>query len=307
MTSMLHALSSTFTTCACGAKTRDCALSCLAEFVDGQMPLTPAPSPPSHHPEEGLRYGHERTDGRSVDADLGPLIGVERGFRTKERVPMSGGMSGVEMVAPSSGWRWRSVSSSEQSPIAGPSKLPTANGTNMQKAGGKKKDRKGKARASEDDMDVDMSTPVSASETGELAERTCPSSSSYSSVSQRPSGKTRPVRRNGAAKKVTVVTSPPSPPRSQTLPIPQIAPQKEALLPPKLRKKWIHQHTPQQTEKPSEPVQHPSPPQPSAVPMEVEDSLNGTYFLRSILASLTRRDNRREDDASATTSFCRFV
>ena len=30
--------------------------------------------------------------------DLGPLVGVERGFRTRERIPSSGGMGGVELV-----------------------------------------------------------------------------------------------------------------------------------------------------------------------------------------------------------------
>lgn len=30
--------------------------------------------------------------------DLGPLVGRERGFRTRERVPYSGGMAGMEMV-----------------------------------------------------------------------------------------------------------------------------------------------------------------------------------------------------------------
>ena len=39
-------------------------------------------------------------DGEMVEdpVDLGPLVGVERGFMTKEKVPWSGGMSGVEMV-----------------------------------------------------------------------------------------------------------------------------------------------------------------------------------------------------------------
>jgi hypothetical protein len=71
MTNILHALSSTFTTCACGAKARDCALTQMAAFVDGEAP-TPV--------------------------DLGPLVGVERGFMTQEKEPWSGGMSGVEMV-----------------------------------------------------------------------------------------------------------------------------------------------------------------------------------------------------------------
>ncbi|KAF8627262.1 hypothetical protein AX15_004454 [Amanita polypyramis BW_CC] len=73
MSNILHALSSTFTTCACGAHARDCAITQMAAFVDG----------------EALRA--------SKAVDLGPLVGARRGFKTKERVPFSGGLSGVEM------------------------------------------------------------------------------------------------------------------------------------------------------------------------------------------------------------------
>lgn len=37
MTSILHALSSTFTTCACGARTRDCVLNVMAQYVDSEL------------------------------------------------------------------------------------------------------------------------------------------------------------------------------------------------------------------------------------------------------------------------------
>jgi hypothetical protein len=76
MTSMLNSLSSTFTTCACGAKSNDCALNMMAAFVDGELPP---------------RFDSERVN-------LGPLVGSSRGFRTREKVPFSGGMTGVEMV-----------------------------------------------------------------------------------------------------------------------------------------------------------------------------------------------------------------
>lgn len=75
MVSILHTLSSTFTTCACGAMAKDCALSQMAAFVDGELPQ-----------DSGRR-----------NVNLGPLVGATRGFKTRERVPMSGGMSGVEM------------------------------------------------------------------------------------------------------------------------------------------------------------------------------------------------------------------
>lgn len=73
---ILHALSSTFTTCACGAQAKNCALSRMAAFVDATPQRPPASEPP---------------------IDLGPLVGTSRGFRTRERIPSSGGMSGVEM------------------------------------------------------------------------------------------------------------------------------------------------------------------------------------------------------------------
>lgn len=89
MMSILHTLSSTFTTCACGAKATDCALSQMAAFVDGELPK----------------------DSGEGSVDLGPLVGSIRGFRTREKVPMSGGMSGVEM----------DIESDE--PVAGPSTI----------------------------------------------------------------------------------------------------------------------------------------------------------------------------------------
>jgi hypothetical protein len=76
MTSMLNSFSSTFTTCACGAKANDCALKLMAAFVDGDLP-----------PKPNLE-----------NIDLGPLVGSSRGFKTREKVPFSGGMTRFEMV-----------------------------------------------------------------------------------------------------------------------------------------------------------------------------------------------------------------
>ena len=53
---MLHTLASTFTTCACGAKARDCVLARIAEFVENQTPLTPSPSPPSQFTKEKQEF-----------------------------------------------------------------------------------------------------------------------------------------------------------------------------------------------------------------------------------------------------------
>jgi hypothetical protein len=91
---MLHALSSTFTTCACGSKAKDCALNLMADFVDGHLPT----STPSQRPDDS-----SGVDKRPHRVDLGPLIGAQRGFRTCETSPLNGGMNGVEMIPSSSG------------------------------------------------------------------------------------------------------------------------------------------------------------------------------------------------------------
>lgn len=73
LANLLHSLGSTFATCACGSESRNCALKRVTDFVDGVEP-----------------------DGSK--AQMGPLVGVKRGFRSREKVAMSSGMSGVEMV-----------------------------------------------------------------------------------------------------------------------------------------------------------------------------------------------------------------
>ena len=95
MASMLHALSSTFTTCACGSKAKDCALNLMAEFVDGRLPTSSAPL--SQRPDAS-----NGGDKRPPRIDLGPLIGAQRGFHTCEKSPLNGGMNGVEMISASS-------------------------------------------------------------------------------------------------------------------------------------------------------------------------------------------------------------
>ena len=80
MSGILDGLSSTFTTCACGASTKDCALKAMETFVESPVP----PSPRLFAGAEG-------------QVDLGPLVGNKRGFKTRERVLGSGGLSGVEM------------------------------------------------------------------------------------------------------------------------------------------------------------------------------------------------------------------
>ncbi|KAI0820106.1 hypothetical protein BC628DRAFT_1423178 [Trametes gibbosa] len=163
MTSLLHTLSYTFTTCACGAKARDCALARMAEFVETQTPLTPEPSPPSQFTKEknaarggkGAPDDTLSTSASATPVDLGPLVGIERGFRTRERIPSSGGMGGVEMVPSEAG-----PSRMHAEPL---SEMPSASGRRVsfpddllsppvKARRGKGRDKKGKARAEDEDI-----------------------------------------------------------------------------------------------------------------------------------------------------------
>lgn len=74
MAEILHSLSSAFVTCACGSSAKDCALAQMAQFVDGPVPPSPQ------------------------QVDLGPLVGENRGFRTREKTRGAGGFDGVEMA-----------------------------------------------------------------------------------------------------------------------------------------------------------------------------------------------------------------
>ena len=91
---MLHTLGSTFTTCACGSRSKDCVLQLMEAFVDCELP----PTPPN------------------AQVDLGPLVGRRRGFRTREKVPFSGGLTGVEMVTSEPMSRATSSSSTDSEP-----------------------------------------------------------------------------------------------------------------------------------------------------------------------------------------------
>ncbi|PPQ74764.1 hypothetical protein CVT24_003189 [Panaeolus cyanescens] len=108
MANILHALSSTFATCACGAGSKDCVLKRMQHFVQASSALTTGSSLSSLDRQnldpalwvealtgalEGQGFGRARMD-------FGPLVGADhrRGFRARERVPGSGGMGGMEMM-----------------------------------------------------------------------------------------------------------------------------------------------------------------------------------------------------------------
>ncbi|KAI0341008.1 hypothetical protein BDW22DRAFT_316242 [Trametopsis cervina] len=238
MTSMLHALSSTFTTCACGSNATDCALNRLAEFVDGQTPPTPAPSPPSvrdERPMDDDRPTLSRSNIRRVrvDTDLGPLVGVQRGFKTRERVPMSGGMGGVEM----------DISHSPVPPYllpaeAGPSGLSRLSGADQthsepRESIDQRTRYKGKERFVAECVEMDAEPPSLSHQLkheGPAQGHSVKKKRSNFSVQATSSSQSNP-RPSPNPQGPTSSTSPTVPPRVG-----------EARLPPKLRKRWIHQN-----------------------------------------------------------------
>jgi len=66
----------------------------MASFVNGEEHFT-------HLPQQTEESNHACTTSGRIregrDIDLGPLVGSTRGFLTKERVPMSGGLGRMEM------------------------------------------------------------------------------------------------------------------------------------------------------------------------------------------------------------------
>ena len=130
----------------------------MAAFVDGETPV----------PRFVQTASENAMAGDSVD--LGPLVGQERGFLTRERVPWSGGMGGVEMV------------DTETEIEAGPATLakvdtprtqfadlpiltlsPATASPSPKKNGSWVSASKGKERAVDVDVDVDMGVSESES------------------------------------------------------------------------------------------------------------------------------------------------
>ena len=105
MANILDVLASTFTTCACGVRTRECALAWMRRFVEEeeeeeqqhQQQQEEEGEQQQQQGEEGVGAGEAWTHEREGKVDLGPLLGTERGFRTQERVARAGGIGGVEM------------------------------------------------------------------------------------------------------------------------------------------------------------------------------------------------------------------
>jgi uncharacterized protein len=265
MTSMLHTLSSTFTTCACGMNAKGCALNRLADFVDSQTPPTPSPSPPSSRDDS-------RMDGILPPASrkarkptfLGPLIGVQRGFRTRERVPMSGGMSGVEMDT-----YHESLSLSaflSRQPEAGPSNITSPNGVQLTTSGSstdssqlegshpessRNYDRKGKRRVVDDEVEMDLE--ISPAARRNISSRYAKGESItsimtlYKDLTNLPDTVEKTLQISVAQFTSSAGSTTHSSPLPDTIEDsdPPLVPVRlgEAKLPPKLRKRWIQKNS----------------------------------------------------------------
>lgn len=169
MSNILHALSSTFTTCACGARARDCALTQMAAFVNGHDLGAPLRRK-KDQPDEG------DNDDEVEKTSLGPLLGRKRGFRTRERIPFSGGLGGVEMALEAGngvGFMWVGKQADNRD------KPPPLPGFVVSPSSPSPKS-KGKARAMDGDVDVDVQGTESANAGVAMLKSTCPYSISFS-------------------------------------------------------------------------------------------------------------------------------
>jgi uncharacterized protein len=154
MMHILNSLGSTFATCACGAKAKDCALEVMERFVDGDV-----------GGPDAMKGVVE--PGKKNKIDLGPLVGVTRGFGTREKVPFGGGYVGMEMVNGDESESVAEFSGTDHEEDGGldtppPREIPTISFTSPtpspQKGGSK-----GKNRAVDEDLDESMYSRTSSS------------------------------------------------------------------------------------------------------------------------------------------------
>jgi uncharacterized protein len=208
MQSMLHALSSTFTTCACGSKAKDCALNLMAEFVDGRLPTSSTPL--SQRPD-AMNGG----DKRPPRIDLGPLIGAERGFRTREKSPLNGGMNGVEMISALSVKPGTTINASQ----------PLSKGHRLSSPSHMKE----KAR-------VVQTSSITPSPNGQSEEEGIQKATNSLTTSD-----LRPSSRGHELRDTVDISMYRSPSPSDSDPQPHS--EDEEQMPPKIRKRWIHRST----------------------------------------------------------------
>ncbi|KAH7913634.1 hypothetical protein BJ138DRAFT_1145684 [Hygrophoropsis aurantiaca] len=203
MTSILHALSSTFTTCACGSAAKDCALTQMAAFID----------------QEPIVCEEKKAAGSSKKVDLGPLVGAKRGFKTREKVPLSGGMSGVEMVPSTSSCPGPSSFATPSPPIGRKHLSPPVLTLSPASATSTpRKDRKGKGRAV--NSDTETISPL------------------YSNGNTIPRRTLTPSRGQ-----VVIDPSPSCSPRTPVngMDVDDLQESGEEKMPPRMRKRWLHQ------------------------------------------------------------------
>jgi len=208
MASMLHALSSTFTTCACGSKAKDCALNRMAEFVDGRLPTSTIPL--SQRPDTS-----SAGDKGPHSVDLGPLIAAQRGFRTREKSPLNGGMNGVEMIS--------DPSVKARGTVGGPQPLSKGPQSRI----------KGKSPVVQDASATTSPSPASDQPEVNVCQEAA--NTLITPADLRPSSHGRDLR--------DAVDTPRyrSPSPSDSDPRPQS--EDEEQMPPKMRRRWIHRST----------------------------------------------------------------
>jgi hypothetical protein len=241
MSNILHALSSTFTTCACGALSKDCALTQMAAFVDG------------HDLGSLLRrrdqYNEVESDEDTTKIDIGPLVGRKRGFRTKERIPYSGGLGGMQMAADEDilgsgkGFVWDGRRYKEGNSPSLPSFATSPFSPSPTK--------RGKERAVANDEDAEMmDAPARAEEISELGQHTLflhtiSPFTNFISSTAKPSNSPIDTLIVPSPTRSEHVNNPPSEPRPPDPPddggnADLIIDEAEERMPPKMRKKWMH-------------------------------------------------------------------
>lgn len=237
MQTIVDSLRSNFVTCACGGAVDDCALRLMEAIADGRFPppasrrqpngvpstplfnphidtnghLSPSAvtnlSPPNKHPSSLMELKRKRKErAQQAAIDLGPLIGAERGVRTRPvGGAQSGGLHGVELVG--GGGRW------ERNGELEPEEQERYNALT-----------RGRQRQAEMDEDIVPAVHV--------VEPSPQKSNRKGKARDMPNGILHPS--DEALHSSSVSQSPPPAPKSR-----------EQRMPPRMRKKWIHERSEQ--------------------------------------------------------------
>ena len=180
----------------------------MAEFVDGRLPTSSAPL---SQRTDALNGG----DKRPSRIDLGPLIGAQRGFRTREKSPLNGGMNGVEMISPLSA-----------KPGATPGSHPLSKGHHPSSLSHIK-----------EKVPVVQATSVTTSPNDQSEEKIIAQEATNTLTTP----DLRPSSRGQELRDTADIATYRSPSPSDSDPPPHS--EDEEQMPPKMRKRWIHRST----------------------------------------------------------------